>query len=61
LLNVVPSLGVLVELSSPALGQRRTIGRRLIGGLRGRGTTVSLGSGRAVLLRRRSAVSLRSG
>jgi hypothetical protein len=59
LLSVVPSLGVLVELSSPSLRQRRTIGRRLVGGLGGRGT-VSLRSRRAVLLRSGSTVSLRS-
>lgn len=61
LLNVVPSLGVLVELSSPALRQRRTIGRRLVGRLGRRGTVLLLRSRRAVLLRRGSAVSLRSG
>jgi hypothetical protein len=58
-LNIVPSLLRLVELSNPALRQRRAIGRRLIGGL-GRGSTVLLlRSRRAVLLRWRDAVLLR--
>jgi hypothetical protein len=49
----------LVELSNPALRQRRAIGRRLIGGL-GRGSTVLLlRSRRAVLLRWRGTVLLR--
>jgi hypothetical protein len=43
-LNIVPSLLVLVELSSPTVGQRRAIGRRLIGGLRGRSAVLLLRS-----------------
>jgi len=61
LLNVIPSLGVLIELGSPTLRQRRTIGRRLVAGLRRRSTVWLLRSGRAVLLRSGRTVTLRRG